>query len=88
MLLRRSLLVDLSRFLPNIISGRYIVTTDEYLAALPKPSWNNALANARKIADYPTSSVGLRWLLQDEIANVGEHLHKIKDCQHPVIRLV
>lgn len=87
MLLRRSSSLNPSKCLANIVSVAHIMTTVESLAALPKPSWNTALSNAGKIADYPTSSFGLRWLFQDEVANVGQHLHKIKDCHHPVIQM-
>lgn len=64
---------------------RQIYTSTTVMAALQKPNWSNALSEAEKIVDYPTSSLGLRWLLSDDIANVGQHLHKIKD-NHPYLK--
>ena len=65
---------------------RCITTTTEIKAALPRPNWNNAISNAEKIVDYPTTSLGLRWLMSDDVANFGEHLHKIEESTHPIVK--
>lgn len=66
--------------------ARQIYTSTTSMAALQKPNWNHALSEAEKIVDYPTSSLGLRWLLSDDVANVGQHLHKIQSSNHPYLK--
>lgn len=40
---------------------------------------------AEKIVGYPTSFLNLRWLLNDEIANVALHLRKLIGTNHPLL---
>lgn len=46
---------------------------------------SSALNEAEKIVGYPTSFLNLRWLLSDEIANVGLHIRKLLGTQHPLL---
>ena len=74
-------------FRKNTINyARQIYTTSTSMAALHKPNWNHALSEAEKIVDYPTSSLGLKWLLSDDIANVSVHLHKMESSNHPYLK--
>lgn len=65
---------------------RCITTSSETKSALPIPNWNNAISNAEKIVDYQTTSLGLRWLMNDDVANFGEHLQKIEESSHPIVK--
>lgn len=46
---------------------------------------SSALNEAEKIVGYPTSFLNLRWLLSDEIANVGVHIRKLLGTNHPLL---
>lgn len=46
---------------------------------------NTAFNEAEKIVGYPTSFLNLRWLLSDEIANVGIHIRKLLGTKHPLL---
>lgn len=46
---------------------------------------SSALNEAEKIVGYPTSFLNLRWLLSDEIANVGLHIRKLLGTRHPLL---
>lgn len=48
-------------------------------------SSSSALNEAEKIVGYPTSFLNLRWLLSDEIANVGLHIRKLLGTKHPLL---
>lgn len=50
-----------------------------------KVNSNVALNEAEKIVGYPTSFLNLRWLLSDEIANVGIHIRKLLGTNHPLL---
>lgn len=56
-----------------------------HLHQKPKVNPNSALNEAEKIVGYPTSFLNLRWLLSDEIANVGLHLRKLLGTKHPLL---
>lgn len=45
----------------------------------------SALNEAEKVVGYPTSFLNLRWLLSDEIANVGVHIRKLLGTKHPLL---
>lgn len=51
-----------------------------------KNDWNKAVSEAEKIVGYPTSFLYLRWILNDEIANVALHLRKLIGSNHPLLR--
>ncbi|CAG9768338.1 unnamed protein product [Ceutorhynchus assimilis] len=44
-----------------------------------------AVNEAEKIVGYPTSFLSLRWLLNDEIANVAHHIRKLIGTNHPLL---
>lgn len=46
---------------------------------------NTALEEAEKVVGYPTSLLNLRWLLSDELANMGLHLRKLVGTRHPLL---
>ncbi|KAJ8680881.1 hypothetical protein QAD02_016668 [Eretmocerus hayati] len=56
------------------------------VALRQKPDWNRAIAEAEKIVGYPTSFLSLRWLLNDETANLAVHLRKLVGTNHPLLR--
>ena len=58
------------------------------LAAIPpaKRDWNRVVSEAEKIVGYPTSYLGIRFLLNDEVANVALHLRKLIGSNHPLLK--
>lgn len=46
---------------------------------------NPAINEAEKIVGYPTSFLSLRWLLNDEVANIALHLRKLIGTNHPLL---
>ncbi|XP_030761395.1 decaprenyl-diphosphate synthase subunit 2-like [Sitophilus oryzae] len=44
-----------------------------------------AVNEAEKIVGYPTSFLSLRWLLNDEVANVARHIRKLIGTNHPLL---
>lgn len=46
---------------------------------------NKAINEAEQIVGYPTSFLSLRWLLNDEIANVVSHIRKLIGTNHPLL---
>nr|CAI5837210.1 unnamed protein product [Callosobruchus analis] len=46
---------------------------------------NTAVNEAEKIVGYPTSFLNLRWLLNDEVANIALHLRKLIGTNHPLL---
>lgn len=59
------------------------------LAAIPpaKRDWNRVVSEAEKIVGYPSSYLGIRWLLNDEVANVALHLRKLIGSNHPLLKM-
>jgi decaprenyl-diphosphate synthase subunit 2 len=51
-----------------------------------KRDWNRVVSEAEKIVGYPSSYLGLRWLLSDEVANVALHLRKLIGSNHPLLK--
>lgn len=51
-----------------------------------KPDWNRAVSEAEKIVGYPSSYMGLRWLMSDEVANVASHLRRLASSDHPLLK--
>lgn len=47
--------------------------------------WGNVVREAEKAVGYPTSFLSLRWILNDEIANVASHIRKLIGTNHPLI---
>ena len=57
------------------------------LFGLPeKSAWAHAIAEAEKIVGYPTSFIGLRCLLSDELSNVAMHVRKLVGTKHPLVK--
>lgn len=52
-----------------------------------KPSWNGAVKEAERTVGYPTSFLSLRWILNDEIANVASHIKKLIGTNHPLLKI-
>lgn len=48
--------------------------------------WSRAISEAEAIVGYSTSFLNLRWILNDEIANVALHLRKIIGSNHPLLK--
>ncbi|XP_072397645.1 all trans-polyprenyl-diphosphate synthase PDSS2-like [Diabrotica undecimpunctata] len=46
---------------------------------------DRAVIEAEKIVGYPTSFLNLRWLLNDEVANIAVHLKKLIGTKHPLV---
>ncbi|XP_057667670.1 all trans-polyprenyl-diphosphate synthase PDSS2-like [Diorhabda carinulata] len=46
---------------------------------------DRAVNEAEKLVGYPTSFLNLRWLLNDEVANVAIHLKKLIGTKHPLV---
>ncbi|KAJ8917518.1 hypothetical protein NQ315_005567 [Exocentrus adspersus] len=44
-----------------------------------------AINEAEKIVGYPTSFLSLRWILNDEVANIALHLRKLIGTNHPLL---
>lgn len=47
--------------------------------------WTDALNRAENIAGYPTSFLGLKFLLKDEISNLAFQIRRLIAARHPVI---
>lgn len=77
------------RCLPHIVYYRtrvlQIVSNCLYTSTKPKIESTKAVNDAEKIVGYPTSFLNLRWLLNDEIANVASHLRKLIGTNHPLL---
>ncbi|CAB0031016.1 unnamed protein product [Trichogramma brassicae] len=54
--------------------------------ASQRHDWNRAVNEAEKVVGYPTSFLSLRWLLNDETANVALHLRKLAGTNHPLLK--
>lgn len=77
----------------NISSCRWITssTSSSSVQSVPatppaKNEWNRVVSEAEKIVGYPSSYLGLRWLLSDEVANVALHLRKLIGSEHPLLK--
>ena len=49
--------------------------------------WTKILTKAEKIVGYPTSFLNLRYLISDEVANFANHLRKLMQTKHPLIKM-
>jgi len=70
--------------------NRSLSTTQSYLATQqqPKPEleWSTAVKEAERVVGYTTSFLNLRWILNDEMANVAEHMRRLIGTQHPLLK--
>lgn len=48
--------------------------------------WNKAVSDAEKLVGYPTSLMGLRCFLSDEISNVAIQMRKLVGSKHPLLQ--
>lgn len=77
-----------ARLNPHRICGtRILRNISKYFHsnARQKIESSRAVNEAEKIVGYPTSFLSLRWLLNDEIANVALHLRKLIGTNHPLL---
>lgn len=51
-----------------------------------KPEWERALADAEKAVGHSTSFLSLRYLMNDEFVNWGEHMQRLEGSDHPMHR--
>jgi decaprenyl-diphosphate synthase subunit 2 len=51
-----------------------------------KSKWNYVVKEAERVVGYPTSFLSLRWILNDEIANVATHVRKLIGTSHPLLK--
>lgn len=51
-----------------------------------KSKWNQVVKEAERVVGYPTSFLSLRWILNDEIANVASHIRKLIGTNHPILK--
>lgn len=49
-----------------------------------KPEWDRALGEAEKCVGPQTSFVSLRYLMNDEVTNWGEHMERLEGSNHPM----
>jgi hypothetical protein len=49
-----------------------------------KPEWDRALSEAEKCIGPQSSYVSLRLLINDEVANWGEHIQRLEGSNHPM----
>ncbi|XP_017775495.1 PREDICTED: decaprenyl-diphosphate synthase subunit 2-like [Nicrophorus vespilloides] len=52
-----------------------------------KVNRNSIVRQAEKVVGYPTSFLNLRWILNDEAANLAMHLKKLIGTKHPLPKI-
>lgn len=76
----------------NGIISRTINSTSSSKSVQPvakspvKPNWNRVVSEAEKIVDYPSSYLGLRWLFNDDVANIALNMRKLIGSSHPLLK--
>lgn len=48
--------------------------------------WKHTLHEAKRIVGYPTPIITLRWILNDEMAHLEEHMRKFAASRHPLLK--
>lgn len=48
--------------------------------------YSSAIKQAEKIIGYPTSFLNLRWIINDEIANIATHIRRLLASKHPLLK--
>ena len=70
--------------------GRTISTTSGlniYFSKTEEKARSNAVVKeAERAVGYPTSFLSLRWILNDEIANIASHIRKLLGTNHPLLK--
>ncbi|KAF7269675.1 hypothetical protein GWI33_017291 [Rhynchophorus ferrugineus] len=74
-----SLYRNVTKYTCNIITRGLVTRTKEETICY------KAVNEAEKIVGYPTSFLSLRWLLNDEVANVAHHIRKLIGTNHPLL---
>lgn len=73
-------------FYRNVIKYRYNFIVRELVTRTKEETiCYKAVNEAEKIVGYPTSFLSLRWLLNDEVANVAHHIRKLIGTNHPLL---
>lgn len=54
----------------------------------PPSSEKAVLKEAEAVVGYPTSFLNLKFLLSDEVANIGFHLRKLIGTKHPLLTTI
>lgn len=49
-----------------------------------KPEWDRALSEAEKCIGKQVSFLSLRYLMNDEVTNWGEHMQRLEGSNHPM----
>lgn len=49
-----------------------------------KPEWDRALSEGEKCVGHQKSFLSLRYLMNDEVTNWGEHMQKLEGSNHPM----
>lgn len=48
--------------------------------------YSSVIKRAENIIGYPTSFLNLRWLVNDELANISIHIKKLLATKHPILK--
>lgn len=68
---------------------RQYYLSQEKQQSLPETNQNlrtSTINEAEKVVGYPTSFLSLRWVLNDEVANVALHIRKLLGTNHPLLK--
>lgn len=52
-----------------------------------KNNYAFVIKKAENVIGYPTSFLNLRWIVNDEIANIATHFKKLLATKHPILRV-
>lgn len=67
-------------YIPQILTSQCLATQSKQEIVCKR-----AINEAEKIVGYPTSFLSLRWLLNDEVANVANHIKRLIGTNHPLL---
>lgn len=73
-------------FVNDLLSPYLILRKDTYRLKSNAREWSNAISEAEKVIGYPTSFLGLRCLLSDELSYVAMHLKKLAGTKHLLLK--
>lgn len=74
--------LTISRGINSISSSNSVQTIQKP----PNYNWNRVVSEAEKIVDYPSSYLGLRWLLNDDVASMALNMRKLIGSNHPLLK--
>lgn len=78
--LQRSYQASNFTYITEILTSRTLATQSKQEIICKR-----AVNEAEKIVGYPTSFLSLRWLLNDEVANVANHIKRLIGTNHPLL---